>query len=91
MWEEDSNPLKHRACVRTSSSPREKAHLRRRFYEIAKAGNVPLADDALRQIAALYKIEDGILGQSAEARCKIRQEKDLARRNPMPLRMVALS
>jgi transposase len=51
------------------------AHLRRRFYEIAKGGNAPLAEDALRQIAALYKIEDGIRGQSAEMRLKIRQAK----------------
>ncbi|HXW21834.1 MAG TPA: IS66 family transposase, partial [Rhodomicrobium sp.] len=48
-------------------------HLRRRFYEIAKGGNAPLAEDALRQIAALYQIEESIRGQSAEARLKIRQ------------------
>jgi transposase len=51
------------------------AHLRRRFYEIAKAGNAPLAEDALRQIAALYQIEEGIRGQSAKARLEIRQVK----------------
>jgi transposase len=50
-------------------------HLRRRFYEIAAAGNAPLADKALRQIAALYKIEEGIRGQSAEVRCKVRRAK----------------
>jgi transposase len=49
-------------------------HLRRRFYEIAAGGNAPLADAALVQIAALYKIEESIRGQSAEARC-IRQAK----------------
>jgi transposase len=51
------------------------AHLRRRFYEIAKAGHARLAEKALRQIAALYQIEDGIRGQSAGTRCKIRQAK----------------
>ena len=50
-------------------------HLRRRFYEIAVGGNAPLADAALVQIAALYKIEESIRGQSAEARCKVRQAK----------------
>jgi transposase len=50
-------------------------HLRRRFYEIAVGGNAPLADAALVQIAALYKIEEGIRGQSAEARRKVRQAK----------------
>jgi transposase len=48
------------------------AHLRRRFYEIAARGNAPLAEEALRQIAALYKIEDTIRGQSPEQRREIR-------------------
>ena len=50
-------------------------HLRRRFYEIAIGGNAPLAEEALIQIAALYKIEEAIRGQKAEARCKVRQAK----------------
>jgi transposase len=50
-------------------------HLRRRFYEIAVGGNAPLADAALVQIAALYKIEESIRAQSAEARRKVRQAK----------------
>jgi transposase len=50
-------------------------HLRRRFYEIAVGGNAPLAEEALRRIAALYKIEETIRGQSAETRCKVRQAK----------------
>jgi hypothetical protein len=33
------------------------AHWRRRFYEIAKAGSAPIAEEALRRIAELYKIE----------------------------------
>ena len=44
------------------------AHLRRRFYDIAVGGNAPIAEDALHQIAALYKIEEHIRGQSAEQR-----------------------
>jgi hypothetical protein len=36
--------------------------------------------DALRRIAALYKIEESIRGQSAEARCKIRQAKTRPKR-----------
>jgi len=50
-------------------------HLRRRFYEIAAGGNAPLAEQALVQIAALYKIEETSRGQSAEARFKVRQAK----------------
>ena len=30
------------------------AHWRRRFYEIAKAGSAPIAEEALRRIAELY-------------------------------------
>ncbi|WP_407660226.1 IS66 family transposase [Mesorhizobium tianshanense] len=36
------------------------AHVRRRFYELAAAGPAPIASEALRRIAELYKIEDGI-------------------------------
>lgn len=49
------------------------AHLRRRFYEIATGGNAPLAEEALRRIAALYAIEERIREQSAEQRREIRQ------------------
>ncbi len=48
------------------------AHLRRRFYEIAARGNAPLAEEALRQIGALYKIEETIRGQSAGQRQSVR-------------------
>jgi hypothetical protein len=48
------------------------ARLRRRFYEIAARGNAPLAEEALRQIAALYKIEETIRGQSAGQRQCVR-------------------
>jgi hypothetical protein len=48
------------------------AHLRRRFYEIATRGSAPLAEEALRQIATLYKIEETIRGQSTGQRQSIR-------------------
>jgi transposase len=49
------------------------AHLRRRFYDIAKGGAAPLAEQALARIAALYAIEAKIRGQSAAARRATRQ------------------
>lgn len=51
------------------------AHVRRRFYELAAAGSAPIASEALKKIAALYKIEDDIRGWSADARRDVRQEK----------------
>ena len=49
------------------------AHWRRRFYEIAKAGSAPIAEEALRRIAGLYKIEGQIRGNSAVERRAVRQ------------------
>lgn len=54
------------------------AHVRRRFYELAAAGPAPIAREALRQIAELYRIEDDIRGRSAEQRRAVRQEKSLS-------------
>jgi hypothetical protein len=51
------------------------AHLRRRFYELAAAGPAPIASEALRRIAELYRIEDDIRGLTAEARSAVRQER----------------
>jgi len=51
------------------------AHLRRRFYEIAKDGNAPIATEALLRISALYKIEADIRGQMAEERRAERQAR----------------
>ena len=51
------------------------AHVRRRFYDIAKGGNAPIADEALERIGALYAIEAAIRGQSAEARRDQRQQR----------------
>jgi hypothetical protein len=49
------------------------AHWRRRFYEIAKAGSAPIAEEALRRIAGLYKIEAQIRGNPAAERRAVRQ------------------
>jgi transposase len=51
------------------------AHWRRRFYEIAQAGNAPIATEALARIAAIYAIEAEIRGQEAEARHAARQQR----------------
>jgi hypothetical protein len=50
-------------------------HLRRKFYDIAKAGDAPVASQALASIAALYAIEKDIRGLSADVRRTTRQEK----------------
>jgi transposase len=51
------------------------AHLRRRFFDIAKGGDAPIASEALERIAALYAIEKTICGKSAEERRQVRQDK----------------
>jgi transposase len=51
------------------------SHVRRRFYELAAAGPAPIASEALRRIAELYKIEDEIRGRTQEERSAFRQEK----------------
>lgn len=51
------------------------AHWRRRFYEIAQAGNAPIATEALARIAAIYVVEAEIRGQEAEARRAVRQQR----------------
>ena len=51
------------------------AHLRRRFFDIAKDGQAPIAEEALERIARLYVIEKTIRGQSADARRMVRQER----------------
>lgn len=51
------------------------SHLRRKFFDIAKDGNAPIASEALERIAALYAIEKTIRGHSADTRSAVRQEK----------------
>ena len=48
------------------------AHLRRRFFELTKGGAAPIATEALRRIAELYRIEEEIRGRSAAERQAVR-------------------
>jgi transposase len=49
------------------------AHVRRGFYDLAKAGTAPIASEALRHIAALYRIEAEVRGQAPAQRLAARQ------------------
>lgn len=51
------------------------AHVRRGFFDIAKGGSAPIAEEALRRIAALYEIEKEIRGGSAASRRAVRQRQ----------------
>jgi transposase len=51
------------------------AHLRRRFFDLAKGGDAPIANEALERIAALYAIEKTVRGRSADERRAVRQNK----------------
>jgi transposase len=51
------------------------AHLRRRFFDLAKGGDAPIANEALERIAELYAIEKTIRGRSADERRIVRQNK----------------
>jgi transposase len=59
-------PLTHAACW---------AHARRKFYDVFEATKSPIAEEALKRIGELYKVEAGITGQSAEARLAARQNR----------------
>ena len=49
------------------------SHFRRRFYDLAKGGNAPIATEALQRIGELYRIEADIRGRSAAERRAQRQ------------------
>ena len=51
------------------------AHARRKFYEVHEATGSPIAAEALRRIAELYKIEVSIRGRTAEQREQVRHAK----------------
>jgi transposase len=51
------------------------SHVRRRFYEIAQGGNAPIAEAALKRIAALYHIESTIRGHAPGRRQAVRQDQ----------------
>ena len=49
------------------------SHFRRRFYDIAKGGNAPIANEALQRIGVLYEIEADIRGRASDERRAVRQ------------------
>ena len=51
------------------------AHWRREFFDLAKGGNAPIANETLKRIAALYEIEAKIRGRRAEERRSVRQNE----------------
>ncbi len=50
------------------------SHLRRKFYDLHVKQGSPVAEEGLRRIAELYRIESGIRGHAAEERHAIRAE-----------------
>src|SRR5215208_6324389 len=50
-------------------------HCRRRFYELHQGTGSPLAEEALRRIGELYRIQAEIRGRPAEERRAARQER----------------
>lgn len=53
------------------------AHARRKLHEVARNATAPIAEEGLKQITALYRIEKNIRGQSPEARLATRQERSV--------------
>jgi transposase len=51
------------------------AHARRKLHEVAQSGTAPIAEEGLKQIAALYRIEKDIRGLTTEARLAARQDQ----------------
>ena len=50
------------------------AHARRKFFDVFEATKSPIAEEALRRIAELYRIEAEITGRSAELRLAARRK-----------------
>jgi transposase len=51
------------------------SHCRRKLYEIAEAGHAPIADEALRRIAAIYAVEAELRGHDPDIRRAARQAR----------------
>jgi transposase len=51
------------------------AHARRKFYDVFTTTKSPIAEQALRRIAALYAIESDIRGQAAGERQRVRHQQ----------------
>ncbi|WP_234908562.1 IS66 family transposase, partial [Rhizobium rhizogenes] len=51
------------------------AHARRKLVEITRTGSTPIAEEGVKRIGELYRIEDKLRGLSPEARLAGRQER----------------
>ena len=51
------------------------AHVRRKFYDLKKAHNSPIAAEAVERIGELYGIETEIRGRSPDERRRVRQSR----------------
>ena len=54
------------------------AHVRREFFDLTKGGTAPIAEEALRRIAALYAVEAEVRGKPPDLRRAARQAKSRA-------------
>jgi hypothetical protein len=54
------------------------AHARRKLYDVFESTKSPIAEEALKRIGELYKIEAEITGQSAETRLAVRRNRAAA-------------
>jgi transposase len=59
-------PILEAACWR---------HGRRKFFDLAKSGEAPIASEAVRRIDILFEIERAINGHTPEQRLAVRREK----------------
>ena len=59
-------PLTHAACL---------AHARRKFYDEFEWTKSPIAEEALKRIGELYRLEAEITGEPAEHRHAVRQKR----------------
>ncbi|MGH0003866.1 IS66 family transposase [Pseudovibrio ascidiaceicola] len=50
------------------------AHARRKLHEVARNKTAPIAEDGVRRIAELYRIEKTIRGKSSDERLSLRQK-----------------
>jgi transposase len=51
------------------------SHVRREFFDLAKNKTAPIAEEALRRIAALYAVEDTVRGKPPDLRRATRQAR----------------
>ncbi len=53
------------------------AHARRKLHDVAKNSTAPIAEDGLKQIAELYRIEADLRGMTSDARLAARQHRSV--------------